>query len=102
MNSLLSGAAAMGFWTVSLFFLRFWRQTRDRFFLLFAIAFFIEGADRIASGIATFPRAEEPSFYLARLFTYALIIVAIIDKNRNSARQQRQASSASRETDRAR
>jgi len=98
-NSLLLGAAAMGFWTVSLFFLRFWCQTRDRFFLLFAIAFLIGGLDRIASGITNFPRAEEPFFYLVRLFTYGLIIVAIVDKNRNRSSRQRQTSASLGSTD---
>jgi len=38
MNSLLLGAMAMASLVVALCFLRFWRDTHDRFFLLFAIA----------------------------------------------------------------
>ena len=33
--------------TAAAFFLKFWRQTRDTLFLAFAIAFFIEGVNRI-------------------------------------------------------
>ena len=41
-SSVLMGAVAMASFVATIFFLRFWRQTRDSLFLLFAIAF---GAD---------------------------------------------------------
>ena len=37
----LAGAASMGFAVAALFFLRFWRDTRDSLFLSFAIAFLL-------------------------------------------------------------
>ena len=39
----LSGAVALGFFTCCLFFLRFWRRTRDGLFLAFALAFSLLG-----------------------------------------------------------
>ena len=39
LNAVLMGAVAMASFVAMLFFLRFWRQTRDSLFLLFAIAF---------------------------------------------------------------
>jgi len=39
MNQLLLGAIAMACLTISLFFLRFWQKSRDRFFLFFAASF---------------------------------------------------------------
>lgn len=63
-------------------------ETLDRFFLLFALAFAIDAAVRVALGLST-PSAEiEPLFYSARLLTFGLIIVAIALKNR--ARKDRE------------
>jgi uncharacterized membrane protein HdeD (DUF308 family) len=82
MNQLLLGAIVMACLIISLFFLRFWRKTRDRFFLFFAAAFFAEGVNRIILGLTTVPSEAEPFFYIIRLFSFLLILVAIVDKNR--------------------
>lgn len=47
MNDILTGGIAVASLLAGLFFLRFWRATGDRFFLFFAIAFWIEGAQRV-------------------------------------------------------
>ena len=39
----LSGAVAFGFFVCGLFFLRFWRRTRDELFMAFALAFGLLG-----------------------------------------------------------
>jgi uncharacterized membrane protein HdeD (DUF308 family) len=70
----------------ALFFLRFWKLTRDRFFLFFAVAFFVEGLNRVAQGIVIDPNEEQPLFYLIRMLSFVLIIIAIVDKNRASKR----------------
>lgn len=82
MNLMLLGAIAMGSFVASLFFLRFWRVTHDRFFLFFAISFCVEGLDRVLQGFTSLSEEQEPLFYLVRLVTYLLILVAIVDKNR--------------------
>jgi Family of unknown function (DUF5985) len=82
MNSVILGAIAMASMVAALFFLRFWRDTRDRFFLLFAIAFVIEGLNRALLGLTVVSQEHEPFFYLVRLFAFGLILVAIVDKNR--------------------
>jgi uncharacterized membrane protein HdeD (DUF308 family) len=69
--------------TVGLFFLRFWRDTGDRFFLYFAAAFGIEGVNRVAQGLSTISEETEPFFFLVRLFSFLLIIAAVVDKNRS-------------------
>lgn len=85
MNGVLLGAIAMATFVAALFFLKFWRRTGDRFFLLFAISFFVEALNRTALGltVATKLASEEhePFFYLVRLASFALIAVAIVDKN---------------------
>jgi hypothetical protein len=66
----------------ALFFLRFWRRTGDRFFMLFAAAFAIDGLSRLASA-AIQPTGEfEPYAYVPRLVTFGLIIAAVVLKNR--------------------
>ena len=81
-NSVLMGAVAMSSFVATLFFLRFWRQTNDTFFLLFSIAFGLDAASRLLLGMGEVSNEAEPLFYVARLFTFGLIIVAIIQKNR--------------------
>ena len=39
LSAVLSGAVAMASFATTLFFVKFWRQTSDVFFLLFALAF---------------------------------------------------------------
>jgi hypothetical protein len=84
-NSTLIGAVAMASLVATLFFLRFWRQTKDSFFLLFAIAFAIDAVFRFILGMNTFPNETEPLFYLPRLAMFGLIILAVIQKNRPSS-----------------
>jgi uncharacterized protein DUF5985 len=82
----LSGAAAMASLAVALFFLKYWRRTRDTFFLLFAAAFVIDAASRFALGIGQVSDTAEPIYFLPRLVTFGLIAIAIVGKNasRNS------------------
>lgn len=77
-----AGAVAMASFVAALFFLRFWRQTRDRFFLLFAIAFAVDALSRISLGLVHAPDESEPLYYLPRLVMFGIIIVAIVLKNR--------------------
>jgi uncharacterized membrane protein HdeD (DUF308 family) len=76
------GAIAMASCLAALFFLRFWRQTRDSFFLFFAGAFALDAATRVILGVSHLSEETQPLIYLARLITFCLIIVAIIRKNR--------------------
>ena len=87
MSLLMLGALAMASLTAGLFFLRFWRNTRDRFFLYFAVAFFIEGLDRVVVGLSANSQEQEPFFYLVRLIAFVLILVAIAEKNWKSSKR---------------
>lgn len=83
MNSIILGAIAMASSVAALFFIRFWRRTRDPLFLWFALAFAADAITRVALGLGEAVSEQEPLFYLARLVTFALIIAAIIQKNRS-------------------
>jgi hypothetical protein len=68
--------------TASLFFLKFWKQTRDVLFLGFAAAFLIEGANRAMRLFAENPAEGSPSIYIVRGLAFLLLIAAIVYKNR--------------------
>ena len=82
MNTALLGATAMALAVAALFFLRFWRDTRDRFFLFFAVAFFIDAINRSALAINRFSEETEPFYYVVRFLSFMIILIAIVDKNR--------------------
>jgi hypothetical protein len=82
MNQMLMGAIAVASLVVGLFFLRFWRHTRDVFFLFFALSFWIEAANRAALGLLVGADEEGVPFYSVRLVSYGLILLAIWHKNR--------------------
>jgi uncharacterized protein DUF5985 len=92
---MMLGAIAMASLIAALFFLRFWRETHDRFFLLFAMAFFIEALSRAALGLTTASQEYEPFFYTMRLLAFGLIIVAIVHKNRATGSRDKPAWNAS-------
>jgi hypothetical protein len=81
-SSFFLGAVAMASAIAALFFLRFWRQTRDSFFLFFALAFAADAVTRVCLASAAVPNEKEPFFYFARLITFILILAAIVNKNR--------------------
>jgi len=80
----LSGAVALGFAACALFFLRFWRRTREELFLAFAIAFVLLGIGQTILALANIPTEERGSLYLIRLAAFALILVAIYRKNQTA------------------
>ena len=82
----LSGAVALGFFVCALFFLRFWRRTRDSLFLAFALAFVLMGVGQSILALANIPTEDRGSIYLFRLAAFAVIIFAIVRKNRESRR----------------
>jgi len=81
-NVILWSMTAMACFGVSVCFLRFWRQTTDRLFGLFALAFALFGVNLLL--LAIISRADESRhlIYLIRLAAFLVIMVAIIDKNR--------------------
>ena len=81
MDLMLLGAIVMASLTAALFFLRFWKHTRDRFFLYFAMSFGIEGVNRAVLALTGNPNEDRPFFYLVRLFSFVLIVLAIAEKN---------------------
>jgi hypothetical protein len=83
MREFLSGATAALCLVAALFFVRFWRQTRDRLFGFFALAFFVLATNWIALAFVPVENEARTLVYVARLVAFILILVAVIDKNRS-------------------
>jgi len=77
----MTGAIAMGLTVAGCFFLRYWRESRDRFFGFFALAFFALAINR-ALLVFTYANQENALVpYVVRLLAFVIILMAILDKN---------------------
>jgi hypothetical protein len=70
---------------VALFFFRYWRLTRDRLFLMFAAGFLTFAVSRLILALLDEGAEGRVFVYMLRLLAFALILAAIIDKNRSQA-----------------
>ena len=84
MSGLLSGLIIAGYLVCGLFFLKFWRSTADRLFLTFAIAFWVLAAQRLMLIFFAGVSGAEIYLYLVRLLAFSLILMAIVNKNREA------------------
>jgi hypothetical protein len=82
MNEFISGAIMITFATTGYFFWCFWRKSHDRLYALFAAAFWIMALNRlmVPSGL-TGDTEGLPVYYIVRLASFVLILIAIVDKN---------------------
>ena len=81
LEGFLLGVIATSSLTAGVFFLKFWRRTRDSLFLAFAVAFLIEGVNRTAVLFVANPNEGSPAIHIVRLFAFLLILAAILKKN---------------------
>jgi len=64
-----------------LFFLRFWRDTRDLLFLGFAVFFLIQGGIDAVLLTLSHPNVANPSIFFLRLVSTSAVLAAILWKN---------------------
>jgi len=77
----IAGAVTFGFALIALFFLRFWRDSREPLFLHFAIAFVLLAVGQAILTLADIPEEERSWVYLIRLAAFVLILIGVIRKN---------------------
>jgi len=77
----LGGAVTLGYLVGGLFFLRFWRRTRDRLFLAFAIAFALFALNQALVHLLDVIREPASFVYALRVIGFLIILWAILDKN---------------------
>ena len=80
----LRGGLVVACFVAGLFFLHYYRQTRDRIFVFFVVAFWSLAAHWVGLAIAN-PELESRHYiFLFRLLAFVALIVGILDKNRRS------------------
>jgi hypothetical protein len=65
-----------------LLFFRFWRDTGDRLFALFACAFWLLSASWLSLALLNPTDEARPYVSAVRLVAFLIIIAGVIDKNR--------------------
>jgi peptidoglycan/LPS O-acetylase OafA/YrhL len=81
MIEFLSGAVTMGFLVAAGFFARFWRDTGDRLFVAFAVAFALLALNQALAQWLGAADERVAYTYLLRVLGFVLSLAAIIDKN---------------------
>jgi hypothetical protein len=80
----LSGIYMATFMASSLIFFKMWKKMKDRFFLLFGFACFVLGLERIPLLFVQPSVNDGDSWvFFFRLTSFVLILIAIIDTNRD-------------------
>jgi hypothetical protein len=87
LTTYLSGAVTLAYLLAGVFFLRFWKKTRDRLFLHFAFAFWLFMLNQIVSSLLGADDERSGYAYILRVLGFALIIFAIVDKNTSRDRR---------------
>jgi len=78
---MIIGIIVMGYAIGALFFFRFWRESRDRLFLMFGIAFAVLGLQQLLYGLTDEASESPVLLYLIRLIAFVIILAGILDKN---------------------
>lgn len=79
----VNGGSFFACCVITLFFVRFYRETGDRLFGFFALAFAVFAANRLALVIVPKDNEAITLIYLVRGAAFLIIIAAVIDKNRS-------------------
>lgn len=80
--SLISGMIAAGFLVAALFFLRYYRSTRDALFIYFTVAFVLLAMEKLAVLVVPDWFPEPPWLFIVRLLAFIAIGAGIWEKNR--------------------
>jgi hypothetical protein len=82
LNHFLWGICVATFCCAAVFFARFYRQTGDRLFALFALAFAAVGLNYLGLALLQVSDDSRHLLYFLRLSAFLLIMGAVVDKNR--------------------
>jgi hypothetical protein len=80
----LQGISSTAACVSGLFFLKFWRNSRDTLFAFFAAAFAILGLSWALLAIVAPTQESRPYIYGLRLIAFGLMIAGIVAKNRRT------------------
>lgn len=80
----LSGAIVTLHLVAALYFVKFWRRANDWLFLAFAVAFGVEGLNRIRFLFIEHPNEGSLGIYAVRTAAFLAILAAILIRNLQS------------------
>jgi hypothetical protein len=83
MQAFLNGVATCASLIAGVQFARFWRDTGDRLFLWFALAFWMFASNWAATAVLNPAEEARHLYYLLRLAGFVLILIGVYDKNRS-------------------
>ncbi|KFE71084.1 DUF5985 family protein [Hyalangium minutum] len=81
-KTMMSGGLVMACVACAVFFLRFWKSSRDRLFAFFALAFGVMALNWLSLALLQVDDERRHYLYVVRLVSFLLILYAIWDKNR--------------------
>jgi hypothetical protein len=81
MIDFFSGVVTVGFLVAAGFFLKYWRRTAERLFIIFAIAFALLALNQFLASYLGVVSEPDSFVYGLRALAFLLILVAIVDKN---------------------
>lgn len=81
MSEFVQGATMLASLAVAVFFLRFWRQTGDRLFAVFAASFTVFAVNRLLLVVLDEESEGHTLVYLLRAAAFLMIAAAVVDKN---------------------
>jgi hypothetical protein len=87
MKAFVWGMLTMASVVAALFFMHYWRTSRDRFFAYFSVAFAAMAVDWLGHVVVEMADPLRAEVYIARLIAFVIILIAIIDKNRQARRR---------------
>ncbi len=80
-DSYLTGVLAVSSVSIGVFFLRYWKESKDTLFLAFSVAFVVEGLKRTSVLLLQNPNEGSPRVYLLRCFSFLVILFGIVKAN---------------------
>ena len=80
MSDFLQGATFLGSLAVAVFFLSFWRRTHQPLFAVFAVAFTVFAANRVALSLLD-DETRRLWVYVSRALVFAMIAGAVVHQN---------------------
>lgn len=84
----LSGILTLGYVLTGTFFLKFWRDTRERLFGFFAASFFMLATQRILLTLRGEWGEQETWIYVLRLLAFLVLVFGIVEKNRSASTER--------------
>jgi Family of unknown function (DUF5985) len=81
------GVLATGSLMVAMFFLHYWRSSRERLFVFFSAAFALMALQWTASALSGTDEARHAYLLILRILAFVCIIAGVLERNRRDRRR---------------